>query len=143
MLNLQPQPNTFQQTSYFELTSYNYPNYMTLERSICEVSVAAGTRLVIRTMEIRANVGGDCAYTLRLNDGVSQYSEQCANELWNTGDTAPVEFDNSGSNGVRVQVSLQQIQGNSAAQGKLWLQLQSKNSLDHQYDPIYCVEYAN
>ena len=122
--NLQPQPNTFESTSSFYMISANYPNYINDEQTVCELTLAAQSKLVVSTLDIRS-IGDRCPYQLYVNDRTYQHAD-CAEELWNSSLSPPVEFNNNDGSNIRtVQVAFKK-QTQEDKQGKLWLKFQSK-----------------
>ena len=106
------------------MISANYPNYINDEQTVCELTLAAQSKLVVSTLDIRS-IGDRCPYQLYVNDRTYQYAD-CAEELWNTSLSPPVEFNNNDGSNIRtVQVAFKK-QTQEDKQGKLWLKFQSK-----------------
>ena len=126
MRNLQPAPNTFNRTSIFHLLTVNYPNYIDQEKNVCELSLAAGSRLEVTVFDLRSIGQSTCPFKLYINDRVYQY-EGCADDLWRSSQSPVVTFDNDGTDNRAVQIAFIKDRLESV-QAKFWIRLQSMST---------------
>ena len=118
----------FQPTSLLFMTSPTFPNFVRQVASVCYVTLAAQSRLMVSALELRAsNTQSTCSRRLYVTDDVTQVSMCARNTSSFTEQDNVFVFDNVDEDETLVQFGL--VQEAAAVDGSVhvWLQLQSKH----------------